>query len=110
MSTQIETYDKIKEHDRSKYISMPFMTKYEFNLLIGMRTMHLSRGSKIFIDLPSDFKIKTNMDLRSIAIRELKEKRLPYIIKRKMPNNKMEYWPVSELSLIVVQHIIDEKD
>lgn len=107
-STIIETFDKIKDYDKSKYISMPFMTKYEFNLLIGLRIMHLSRGAKVFVDIPSDYKIKTNMDLRNIAIQELKEKKLPYIIKRKMPNNKYEYWSVDELSLVVIEQLIDE--
>lgn len=107
MNVEIETYEKVQEHDRSKYISMGFMTKYEFNLLIGLRTMHLSRGLKILVDVPSDFKIETNMDLRAIAIRELKEKKLPYIIKRKMPNNKIEYWPVADLKLVVIEHLIE---
>lgn len=104
---EIEVYDKIKDHDISKYISLPIMTKYEFNLLIGLRTVHLSRGAQIFVEIPENYKIRTNMELREIAIRELKEKKLPYTIKRKMPNGKIEYWPVSKLNLNVVRHMMN---
>jgi DNA-directed RNA polymerase subunit K/omega len=106
ISHDIETYQKIKDHDRSKYISLPVMTKYEFNALIGLRTMHLGRNATVFVEIEEDFKIEKNMDLRKIAIRELKEKRLPYMIVRSMPNGKKEYWPVSELNLITVDHMI----
>jgi DNA-directed RNA polymerase subunit K/omega len=104
--TEIETYQKVKEHDRTKYISLPVMTKYEFDTLIGLRTMHLSRGATVFVNIEENYKIEKNMDLRKIAIRELKEKRLPYIIVRTMPNGKKEYWPVAKLNLVTVNHMM----
>lgn len=82
------------------------MTKYEFDQLIGLRTMHLSKGAVPFVDLPADFTIKSNMDLRLIAIEELKAGKLPYIIERPMPNKKSEFWRVRDLSLQSVRHII----
>ena len=36
---------RIKNIDRSAYKSLPMMTKYEFNQIIGLRTMHLARGA-----------------------------------------------------------------
>ena len=92
--------------DTSNYISLPWMTKYEFDQLIGLRTMHLSKGAVPFIDLPADFTIKSNMDLRLIAIEELKNGKLPYIIERPMPNKKSEFWRVRDLSLQSIRHII----
>ena len=52
------------------------------------------------------YNIKTNMDLRKIAIKELQEGKLPYIIKRPMPNGAPEYWPVSKLSLHTIDYMI----
>ena len=92
--------------DTSNYISLPWMTKYEFDQLIGLRTMHLSKGAVPFVDLPADFTIKSNMDLRLIAIEELKTGKLPYIIERPMPNKKSEFWRVRDLSLQSIRHII----
>lgn len=97
---------QIADIDITKYISLPFMTKYEFDQLIGLRCMHLSNGSIPFVDLESDFKIKSNMDLRKVAIRELVENKLPYIIKREIPNSKTEYWKVANLKLDNIKYMM----
>lgn len=98
--------DKIKDIDVSTYTSLPWMTKYEFDQLIGLRTMHLSIGAVPFINITDDYTIKTNMDLRKIALQELKEKKLPYIIKRPMPNGEAEYWPVDKLNLETIEYMM----
>lgn len=85
--------------------SRAFLTKYEFNQVIGLRTTHLSKGAPVMIDLPEDFSIKSNMDLREVALKELLEGRLPYIVKRRMPNGKYEQWKLSELDLTAVHHL-----
>jgi DNA-directed RNA polymerase subunit K/omega len=94
------------DNDRSKYISLPWMTKYEFDQVIGLRTLHLSKGADPFVELPSDFSTKSNLELRKIAIRELLEGKLPFIIERPMPDKTSEYWPVKALSLQSVRHMI----
>ena len=95
----VDDYQKVKGAKTETYVSLPWMTKYEFDQVIGLRTMHLSKGAPPMIDLPADFHIKRNMELREVAITELQQKRLPYIIKRTLPNGKIEYWPVSALGL-----------
>jgi len=102
----VDDYQKIKNADRSKYRSLPLMTKYEFNQVIGLRTMHLSKGAIPLVDIPEDYKVQTNMELRDIALRELNEGNLPYIIKRTMPNGKLEYWDVRDMSLVAVTHLM----
>lgn len=95
---------KIKTVDPSQYKSLAFMTKYEFNQVIGLRTIHLARGAIPFVEMKNN--IQKNMNLRAVALEELKEGKLPYIIKRPMPNGKIEYWKVSDLSLIAVRHLL----
>jgi len=102
----IDDYQKIKSQNTDDYISLPWMTKYEFDQLIGLRVMHLSRGMVPLVELGTDFKIQGNMDLRAVALRELNEKRLPYIIKRPLPNGTCEYWPVAKLSLEAVKYLM----
>ena len=53
-----------------------------------------------------DFNIKSNFELCSIAIKELLEGKLPFIIKRPLPNNKYELYRVKDLDLVSVQHMI----
>lgn len=95
---------KIKTADPSLYKSLPFMTKYEFDQVIGLRTIHLARGAIPFVEVKKN--IEKNMNLRGVALQELKESKLPYIIKRPMPNGKTEYWKVSDLSLVAVRHLL----
>jgi hypothetical protein len=45
------------------------------------------------------------MMLREIAIRELKEGKLPMGIRRPLPNNKHEYVRVKDLDLVAVKHM-----
>ena len=102
----IEDYQKFKNISTESYITLPWMTKYEFDQLIGVRTMHLSRGAPPFVDLGADFKIEGNMDLRQVVLREIHEGNLPYMIKRQLPNGSIEYWPVSKLSLEAVKYMM----
>lgn len=104
MSQVFDDASKVFAGDIASYVSLPYMTKYEFTQIIGLRIVHLSRGAPAFVDTPDT--IKTNMQLRAVAVKELVEKRLPYIIKRTLPNGKPEYWPVSALGLETVRHLI----
>ena len=92
--------------DCSKNITLPWMTKYEFDQLVGLRVMHLSRGAAPLVDVGRQFKINGNMDLRAVVMKELQNGRLPYIIKRPLPNGRFEYWPVEKLSLEVVKYLM----
>lgn len=95
---------RIKNADRSGYRSLPLMTKYEFDQVIGLRTTHLAHGATPFVEVEGP--IRTNMSLRGIALRELRENKLPYIIKRPMPNGRPEYWSVGDLSLVAVRNML----
>lgn len=97
---------KVQNADRSQYKSLPIMTKYEFDELIALRTLHLSREAPPLVPVPEDFKVQNNMGLRVIALQELKEKKLPYLIKRQMPNGKVEYWKVKDLDTTAVEHLM----
>lgn len=101
-----DDYSKISNIDKTHYRSLPILTKYEFDQVIGLRTMHLSRGAPPLIALDEGFKIESNIQLREVAQRELVEKRLPYMIKRVMPNGKPEYWSISDLDITAVKHLL----
>ena len=107
MNIADEVY-KVRDADVSKYRSLPIMTKYEFDQIIALRTTHLSRGAISFVTLPDDFKIVTNMDLRRIALMELKEGKLPYMVKRCLPSGKsdFEYWKIKDLDLSSVRYLL----
>lgn len=109
-TTSVITDDiqKVKQGVNAPNRSSPLMTKYEFNQLIGLRTTHIARGSPIFVPVDEELNIHTNMGLRSIAQKELLEGRLPYIVKRTLPNGKVEYWRVKDLDISAVRSLFRE--
>ena len=64
--------------------TLPFLTKYEKARIIGLRTQQLASGSKPVIDTSN---LNSNLE---IAEKELKLKKIPFIIKRRLPNNKFD--------------------
>jgi len=86
-------------------ISKPIMTRYEFNVIISTRTGQISLGAIPFVEIKDD--VKSNMDLRKIALEELKQNKIPFIIKRPLPNNKYEFVRVKDLSLSAVKYMME---
>jgi DNA-directed RNA polymerase subunit K/omega len=101
----IEDVGKMMESINKEKHSKPIMTKYEFDKIIGLRTLQLSSGSIPFVNI-DHLAINSNMELRQIALEELKQGKLPFIIERMLPNKKKEYVRVRDLSLVAVKHMI----
>ena len=78
----IDEVNKIKTSNSNlkEYQSKPIMTKYELNSIISLRTTHLANMAIPFVELPNNFKIENNMDLRKIVLMELKQGVLPYLV------------------------------
>jgi len=76
-------------------MTRPFLTKYEKVRIIGTRRKQLYLGAKPMIKIDGDLSIEEIVDL------ELKEKVIPFKIKRPLPSsNKVEIWKLSELEII----------
>lgn len=74
-------------------ITRPFLTKYERVRIIGTRRKQLYLGAKPMIKVDGELSIEEIVDL------ELKEKVIPFKIKRPLPNSKkVEIWALSELN------------
>ena len=75
--------------------TIPFLTKYERTKILGLRTKQINNGSAIFVEAHKDI-----IDGYNIALLELEQKKIPFIIQRPMPNGGSEYWKVSDLEII----------
>ena len=73
--------------------SIPFLTKFEKSRIIGIRAQQLSQNMPALVDI-SDCTTPVE-----IALKELKEGKLPFIIRREMPNGSYEDWRVDELKI-----------
>ena len=102
----VDDIQKVRSVNTSEYRSSPVMTKYEYNQIISLRVTHLANGAIPFVQMPEDMKVTSNMELRRIALMELREGKLPYLVKRTMPNNKIEYWKIKDMDLTAVRTLL----
>ena len=72
--------------------TIPFLTKYEKSKVLGLRAKQINSGSEIFVEIPPNI-----YDGYTIANLELKQKKIPFIIRRPLPNGTSEYWKVNDL-------------
>ena len=75
--------------------TVPIMTKYEIARILGVRTKQINSGANIFVKTSENI-----IDGYYIALQELKEKKIPFIIRRPIPGGKSEYWNISDLELL----------
>jgi len=72
--------------------TIPYITKYERARILGQRAKQINSGATPFIKVPENV-----IDGYVIAELELKEKRVPFIIRRPLPNGGSEYWSLRDL-------------
>lgn len=75
--------------------SPPFLTQYEKTKILGLRANQLSQGARPYISVPEHV-----TEVYEIARLELHERRLPFIVRRPMPNGTHEYWRLSDLLIL----------
>jgi DNA-directed RNA polymerase I, II, and III subunit RPABC2 len=75
--------------------TLPFLTKYERTRILGERAKQINDGAKAFVELDPSV-----IDGYLIALKELEEKKLPFIIRRPLNNGASEYWKLRDLEFI----------
>jgi DNA-directed RNA polymerases I, II, and III subunit RPABC2 len=79
--------------DPSKRITTPYMTKYERARVLGTRALQIAMCAPLMVEPDGE------TDPLQIAMRELKEKKIPMIIRRYLPDGSFEDWGIHELIL-----------
>jgi DNA-directed RNA polymerases I, II, and III subunit RPABC2 len=75
--------------------TIPILTRYEKSKIIGLRAKQINSGSELFIKASSNI-----IDGITLATMELKQKKIPFIIRRPLPDGTNEYWNINDLSII----------
>lgn len=75
--------------------TIPYLTKYEKARILGQRAKQINAGSMPFVKVPENV-----IDGYLIAELELQQKRIPFIIRRPLPNGGSEYWSLKDLENI----------
>ena len=83
-------YEEIKKD----YRTSPYLNKYEKTRIISERAQQLADGAQSLLKNP-----KSYSSVYEIAMEELKQKKIPFIIKRPI-NNTFEYWKLEDLKIL----------
>jgi DNA-directed RNA polymerase subunit K/omega len=75
--------------------TLPLLTKYERTRVLGQRAKQINDGATPFVKVPEGV-----IDGYLIALKELEEKKIPFIIRRPLPNRGSEYWHLEDLQII----------
>mmetsp|Transcript_32343 Transcript_32343/g.63208 ORF Transcript_32343/g.63208 Transcript_32343/m.63208 type:complete len:142 (-) Transcript_32343:11-436(-) len=86
---------------KQKRTTSPHMTKYERARIIGTRALQISMNAPVMVDVGKD------TDPMKIAMLELAARKIPFIIRRTLPNGTSEDWAVNEL--IIEHHALSDR-
>lgn len=75
-----------------------YFTKYEFTTLLATRAQQLAEGAKPLASLDG-LKTSDPMFVWNLARREIEQRKLPFIIRRQMPNGESEFWSAQEMEV-----------
>ena len=89
LDTFYKDYEKIKKN----YITKPNLNKYEKTKILSERAQQLANGSTSFLKNPEVYS-----NVQEIAMQELLQKKIPFIIRRPVPNG-YEYWKLEDCLL-----------
>lgn len=79
----------------SNHRSQPWISQFERTKILGFRANQLAQGAKPYVPVPKH--VVTTIE---IARLELKERRLPFIISRVLPDGTFEFWRLSDLMIL----------
>lgn len=75
----------------SERITTKYLTKYERARVLGTRALQISMNAPVMVDLDGE------TDPLKIAEKELRERKIPIIIRRYLPDGSHEDWSMDEL-------------
>ena len=82
---------EITSKDNQILIGPPTLTRFEKARIMGARALQLSLGAPVFIEIPEN--ATTSLE---IAMQELKQRVIPIVIKRTLPNGDYQILPLEQ--------------
>ena len=79
--------------------TLPYYTKYEQTALLGIRKQQLADGANPLVETKGMIQ-SDPLFLEQVAMKEIYERKLPFIIHRRFASGVSEYWSASELTVM----------
>ena len=93
------TREQIIDTEKKDRIGLPYYSKDEYTCLLATRAQQLAEGARPFVSIES-MKTDDPQFIWNLAKKEILEQKLPFLIHRRFPNGKSEYWSTKELYII----------
>ena len=77
--------------ENAERVTTRYMTKYEKARVLGTRALQISMNAPVMVDVAGE------TDPLKIANKELRERKIPLIIRRYLPDGSYEDWPIRDL-------------
>jgi DNA-directed RNA polymerase I, II, and III subunit RPABC2 len=90
---------QVTESVKQPRITRPYFTKYEFTSLMATRAQQLAEGAKPLANMEG-LKTSDPMFVWNLARREIEQRKLPFVIRRQLPDGTAEFWSAQELEVI----------
>lgn len=81
-------------------ITTPYMTKYERARILGTRALQISMNAPVMVELEGE------TDPLQIALKELRQRKIPITVRRFLPDGSYEDWNVDELIIPDEQNLL----
>lgn len=94
MNSEIITYNDTIDDKINKKNSVRFITIYEKTSIFGLRKQQLVNGANTYL---SKKELEDISNIEEIVQKEYELNKLPFMIRRTMPNGVKEYWKLEEL-------------
>jgi DNA-directed RNA polymerase I, II, and III subunit RPABC2 len=86
--------DIVKNINTKEKKTIPYLSKFEKARIIGARLQQLAYGAEPKINT------ENLQDINDIVLEELKQRKIPFIIRRTMPNGTYEDWKMEEFEYV----------
>ncbi|KAI8053675.1 RNA polymerase, subunit omega/K/RPB6 [Gilbertella persicaria] len=87
----LEQSDSTKPLENKAKQTTPYMTRYERARILGTRALQISLNAPVMVELDGE------SDALVIAMKELREKKIPLVVRRFLPDQTFEDWDVKDL-------------
>ena len=87
---------QVVESVKEPRVTRGYYTKYEYTALVAMRAQQLAEGAKPLVEL-TGLRTSDPLFVWNVAKREIEQRKLPFIVRRQMPDKTAEFWSVQEM-------------
>jgi len=90
---------EVVESVKQPRVTRGYYTKYEYTALVAMRAQQLAEGAKPLVEL-TGLRTSDPLFVWNVAKREVEQRKLPFLVRRQLPDGTAEFWSTQEMEIL----------